>query len=103
MRSDKKASDKRAYVSPYNHNVFKIPADPRAIQEAHEHDERRTSVPRQLIDLYRQLDAARIKLEEDDRIIDLLMQQRNQIAADIADMEQRVQELEEEKKRCHNV
>lgn len=49
MRSDKKASDKRAYVSPYNHNVFKIPADPRAIQEAHEHDERRTSVPRQVM------------------------------------------------------
>ena len=103
MRSDKKASDKRAYVSPNNPDVLIIPADPNAAQEAHEQEVSRMSVNGNLLDLYRQLDAARIKLEEDDRIINLILQQRNQIAADIADMEQRVQELEEEKKRCHNV
>ena len=92
-------NDNKAHVSPYNHNVFKIPADPRTIQEASEQDERRTSVPRKLIDLYRKLGEARNKLEEDDRIIDLILQQRNQLASEIADMEQRLQELEEEKKK----
>ena len=92
-------SDKRAYVSPHNHSVLKIPADPKAVQEASEQEARRTSVPSKLIDLYRKLAEARLKLEEDDRIIDLVLQQRNQLTSEIADMEQRVQELEEEKKK----
>ncbi|MBQ8921756.1 MAG: hypothetical protein IJ060_06300 [Oscillospiraceae bacterium] len=90
-------SDKKAYVSPHNPDVMVLPADPKAVQEAHEQDASRMSVKSELLDLYRKLSAARIKLEEDDRIIDLILQQRNQIAAEIADMEQRVQELEERK------
>lgn len=91
--------DKKTYVSPNNPDVLIIPAEPQAVQEAHEQEASRMSVNGSLLDLYRQLDAARIKLEEDDRIIDLLMQQRNRLAAEIADMEQRVQVLEEEKKK----
>ena len=95
-------SEKKAYVSPNNPDVLIIPADPKAVQAAHEQDASRMSVRSELIDLYRKLDASRIKLEEDDRIINLLLQQRNQLATEIADMEQRVQELEE-RKRYHNV
>lgn len=91
-------SDKKAYVSPHNPDVLIIPANPKAAQEAHEQETSRMSVNGELLDLYRQLDAARIKLKEDDRIIDLILQQRNQLASEIADMEQRVQELEERKR-----
>lgn len=91
-------SDKKAYISPHNPDVVIVPADPRAVQEACEQETRQMSVKSELLGLYRKLDAARYKLEEDDRIIDLLLQQRNQLASEIADMEQRVQELEEQKK-----
>ena len=92
-------SDRKAYVSPHNPNVMVLPSDPKAVQEAHEQEASRMSVNGELLDLYRKLDTAHIKLKEDDRIIGLLVQQRNQLASEITDMEQRVQKLEEEKKR----
>ena len=92
-------SEKRAYVSPHNPDVMVFPADPKVVQETREQDASRMSVKSELLDLYRKLSEARIKLEEDDRIIDLILQQRNQLDSEIADLEQRVRELEEKKER----
>ena len=87
-------NDKKAYASPNNPDVLIIPADPKAVQEAYEKGTSRMLVKSELLELYRDLDVARIKLNEDDRIIDLILQQRNQLASEIADLEQSVQELE---------
>lgn len=92
-------SDNKAYTSPHNPNILICPADPTAVQEVREQEARRMSVNSELLDLYRKLEASRTKLEEDDRIIDLLVRQRNQLASEIADMKERVQELNEEKKK----
>ena len=75
-----------------------IPADPAAVREEREREDRRIRVNSQLANLYRELMTAQLQLEEDDRIIALLQSRRDQLVADIKEMEHQRDQLEEEKK-----
>ena len=76
---------------------MKIPADPKAIQEAQEAEMRRASITAELLDLHSRLNASCAKLEEDDLIIESLSHRRNQLASEIEFIKQRIQELKQEK------
>ena len=75
-----------------------IPADPAAVREEREREDRRIRVNSQLANLYRELMTAQLQLEEDDRIISLLQSRRDQLLAEIKEMEHQRDQLEEEKR-----
>ena len=75
-----------------------IPADPAAVREAQERERHHIAVNSQLANLYRELMTAQLQLEEDDRIISLLQSRRDQLVADIKEMEHQRDQLEEEKR-----
>lgn len=86
-------------MSTKKSGVVKIPADPKEVAAAHEWESCLYDVNSKLSGIYQQLGIFRIQLEEDDRIIEMLQEKRDRLAAEIASMEQRAAELEEEKKR----
>ena len=75
-----------------------IPADPQAVREARERERHHIAVNSQLANLYRELMTAQLQLEEDDRIIALLQSRRDQLVADIKEMEHQRDQLEEERR-----
>lgn len=86
-------------MSTKKSGVIKIPADPKAIVDAHEWESSLYDVNSKLSGIYQELAICRVQLQEDDRIIEMLQEKRDRLAAEIASMEQRAVELEEEKKR----
>ena len=75
-----------------------IPADPAAVREEREREDRRIRINSQLANLYRELMTAQLQLEEDDRIIAMLQSRRDQLVADIKEMEHQRDQLEDEKR-----
>ncbi len=75
-----------------------IPADPAAVREEREREDRRIRINSQLANLYRELMTAQLQLEEDERIIAMLQSRRDQLVADIKEMEHQRDQLEEEKR-----
>lgn len=86
-------------MSTKKSEVVKISADPKAVAAAYERDRCLFDFNSELSGLYQKLGICRVQLEEDDRIIKMLREKRDLLAAEIASMEQRAAELKEEKKR----
>jgi hypothetical protein len=86
-------------MSTKESEVVKIPADPKAVVAAYESERCLFDVNSELSGLYQKIGICRVQLEEDDRIIKMLREKRDLLAAEIASMEQRAAELKEKKKR----